>query len=435
MKNGKKSKLDSIKGDNQEKGRESVYELREELHGVIPKESFEFIDATNDTTVTWLQDQWKENVRKNKKYWRKHRSIRSCAGIGKNKVVIGIGSGPSFHKNKDVLKHHVNTDGVKPWEERRIITVAANHQYKPLLEMGIGPDFVLCVDGSDVVLDQLTKDIPPLGQNTIFIAGIHCDPKVIKTWSDQGRAIVFYTTPTIRDAFKQHMNRDAGKHMVEMGGNVLNGAFMIGAGVFQSTVFMGVGNDLSFPIKDSIDEQRESYYADKDYSTNAKETGTGRDEAKSDKVWAGFNLARKKVYLAGEPIGSIKRYDISLDLVGTSHTLWVYKTWLESTIMGQINNPVFLNYFNCSEGGILGVMAKDSAAEARDKPDNWYLLDEVAINKHTNRGMYHTAMLEDALEIFYRAKREVLCTSNSDAQYATVLEAENTMGDARIMHR
>ena len=399
-----------------------IYEKRTELHGVISKDNFDFIKTVNEMTVGHLGDEWTKNVIKNKRAWRKHQRLRSLLGIGRNKAVIGIGAGQSFNKNKDVLKRFVNSDGVKPWPERDFITIAANHQFKPLLEMGVIPDFVLLVDCSDVVMDQLTEDIPKEAGGVQLITGVHANPRVIKEWDRQGRGIVFYTTPApdIRDAVAKHLKRGKKRHEIELGGNVLNGAFMISAGVLQSTIFMGVGNDLSFEINDNVDEQRKGYYADGDYSTNAEVTGTGRDEGKSLKRWGGYSMERKRVIRIDESIGSKKRYNFELDIVGMSHTLWVYKIWMECTMMGQTNQPVYLHYFNCTEGGTLGVMAKKDTDEALKDPDNWFFLDEVCINKHTGRQMYMTAMLEDAIDIFLKTKRSQQWPKNfsQDALYA-----------------
>lgn len=383
------------------------YENRTELHGVISKTNYEFVESVNTVTIAHLGEEWAKNIKKNKKYWRKHQKLRNLLGLGRNKAVIGIGAGISFQKNKDVLKRVVNADGVKSWPNREFITIVSNHQFKPLLKMGIVPDFVLLVDASDVVMDQLTKDIPKEAHNTQLITGVHAHPKVIGEWDKQGRGIVFYATKSdvIRDAVKKHIVRGYKEHEIELGGNVLNGSFMIGAAVMQSTVFMGVGNDLSFEIDNDIEKQRKGYYADGDYSTNSEVTGTGRDEGKSLKRWAGYSMERKRVIRIDEPIGSKRRYNFELDVIGTSQTLWVYKTWLETAMMGQTALPVYLHYFNCSEGGILGVMAKDDSDEALKDPDNWYFFDEVCINKKTGKQMYMTAMLEDAIDVFLKARR------------------------------
>jgi hypothetical protein len=405
---------------------QSTYDEYTAIHGVISRNNFDFLGRINTQTIDHFKDMWTGNIKKNKKFWRKHLKLRGLSGLGINKAVIGIGAGPSFKKNKDVLKHYTSLDGIKPWEERDFITIAANHQFKPLLEMGIIPDFVLLVDGSDVVMDQLNKDIPKEALNTQLITGVHASPKVISEWDRQGRGIVFYTTPApvIRKAVKKHIKRGCDDHQIELGGNVLNGSFMIGCGALKSTIFMGVGNDLSFEIDNDVEKQREGYYSDGDYSTNAEVTGTGRDEGKCSKRWAGYRMERKKIVLLDEPIGSKRRYNFELDIVGTSHTLWVYKTWLETTMMGQTRSAVYFHYFNCTEGGILGVMARDDSDEALPDPKNWYFLDEVCINKHTGRQMYMTAMLEDAIEIFLKNKRSRTWHSQ-DAQYATALGAQH----------
>jgi len=400
------------------------YSKRTELHGIISKENFEVVRTVNKSTIKHFSKEWSDNIKRNKKYWRKHQKIRDLTGLGRNKAVIGIGAGPSFHKNKDVLKRYVVQDGTKSWPDREFITIASNHQFKPLLDMGIIPDFVLLVDASDVVMDQLTKDIPKEAKNTQMITGVHAHVNVLKEWDKQGRGIVFYSTPApiIQEASAKHIKRGYKDQILEMGGNVLNGAFMVGIAALQSTVFMGVGNDLSFEMNDDLETQRKGYYADGDYSTNAKVTGTGRDEGGSPKRWAGYNMERKRIISLDDPIGCHARYNFDLDIVGTSHTLWVYKIWLETTMMGQTALPVLFHYFNCTEGGILGVMAKDDSDEALSKPENWFFLDEVCVNEHTGKQMYMTAMLSDAIDIFLRSRRSQEWPVHQDVRYATGTE-------------
>ena len=403
------------------------YDKRTELHGIISRENFNLVRSVNKMTIGHLGKVWTNNIKKNKKYWRRHQKVRDLTGLGRNKAVIGIGAGPSFHKNKDVLKNYVVPDGIKSWPDREFITIVSNHQFKPLLDMGIIPDFVLLVDASDVVMDQLTKDIPKEAKHTQLITGVHANPDVIGKWDGQGRGIVFYSTPAevIQAASKEYIKRGYKEQALEMGGNVLNGSFMIGVSALQSTIFMGIGNDLSFKIDDDVDKQRKGYYADGDYSTNAKITGTGRDEGNSPKRWAGYRMERRKIISITDPIGCHARYNFELDVIGTSHTLWVYKVWLETTMMGQTALPVLFHYFNCTEGGILGVMARDNSDEALKNPKNWYFLDEMCINKHTGKQMYMTAMLSDAIEIYLKSRRSQTWDFDQDARYATGGEVVN----------
>lgn len=380
------------------KDTDAIWEAHPELHGTIHKQNWDFITMVNHTTQSYFDKIWVDNLKDNikKKLLKKHKFlVQDCVGLGKNKAVVGVGAGPSFNKNRADLQHFLNMDGVREWQHRHYITICANHQFKPLLSMGIIPDFVLLVDASDVVYDQLCKDIPEHGKSTILITGLHCSPKVLKEWSDQGREIRFLlnTANETKEAFQKLTGDDPNPYAIEMGGNVLNGSWVISITKFHSNVFICVGNDLSFSLYDKLDEQRTNYYADKDYSTNAKVSGTGRDEAARYKRWGGISrITRKDLIWAPT---KRPQYDIEIDLVGTSHTLWVYKTWLEATIMRQMIHPVSFHYFNCSEGGILGVMSKNGNGDHSEMrlTDNWYLLDEKC-------RFYHTARLRDTFEHF-----------------------------------
>lgn len=391
-----------------------------EFEGVISRKNWEFVGYSDKGTVGFLKKVWEKNIKQNieNKLWKKHRGLYDdCRGIGLNKACVGVGAGQCFNKNKDFLKKLVEVDGVKSWRDRNFIFIASNHQFKPLLNMGIIPDFVVVADASDVVLDQLTKDIPAEAQNCILIAGLHCSPKVLKRWYKQGRAIRFYLPHTVGldDVFRKEAGEDPQPHIILQGGNVLNSSWSIGLKYFHSSVFFALGNDLSYPVKKTIEEQRVSYYADGDYSSNAKETGTGRDEAGASKRWMGFKLIPRKIYT-----GKLhESYDVQLDVVGTTQTLWVYKTWLESNIFGNERSGRSYHYYNCTEGGIAGVMCKDDSDEGLNDESNWFLMDDVCKR-------WHTTTLKDAAEKFMRAKEAMRC--GLDAPSVIDLVHPNSMG-------
>ena len=389
------------------------YDSQTGLHGIISKNNYNFVSQIAKQTIGHLGEVWLENMYENMHLWNEHGCIQDLLRLGKNKATIGVGAGPSFNINKDQFKQVAEVDGIQEWEERDFIIIASNHQFKPLLKMGIIPDFVLLVDaGTKGVYEQLCEDIPEEGQYTTLITGIHCSPKIVNGWIDQGRSIKFFlsTSPDLQDAFKDTLGKDPDKYKIELGGNVLNGAWMVSLSILQSTVYIALGNDLSYPLHDDIQKRRDDYYADGDYTTNAPETGSGRDEAKIGKKWGGFSLKRKKIITGKD------RYDYELDEVGTSHTLWVYKTWLESAMMAVAKSPMHFHYFNCSEAGILGVLSKSEKLEDMASPDNWYMLDSVCPK-------YHTALFEDAVTTFLKAKEmmEEECRI-SDAQHVTVSE-------------
>ena len=109
----------------------------------------------------------------------------------------------------------------------------------------------------------------------------------------------------------------------------------------------------------------------------------------------------------------------SLKPVGISHTLFTYKTWLETQVIMNSDAPRSWHYYNCSEEGALGVMAKSTDPSRMNDKDNWYLLDEKIGHR------YHTRKLEEAVCQFLMAKQalakrkamEIL----TDAKSATIL--------------
>lgn len=427
----KKKKKDKI--NYTIKDTNKIWDASPEIHGIIHKTNWDFITAVNTMTQRYLDQTWVDNLRANvkSKLLRNCKFlVEDCVGLGKNKAIVGVGSGPSFNKNCWDLQYFLNRDGIRNWDERRYITICSNHQFKPLLKMGIIPDFVLLVDASEVVMDQLTKDIPEHGKSTILITGLHCSPKVLTKWVEQGRDIrlLLNTANETKEVFQKVTGKDPEQYCIELGGNVLNGAWVIGITKMHSNVFIGVANDLSFKLYNDLDEQRKNYYCDKDYSTNAKVTGTGRDEAARYKRWGGISKIKRKDIIWSKE--KRPEYDIEIDVVGTSHTLWVYKNWLEATLLRQMKHPVSFHYFNCTEGGILGVMSKNGNGDKDEmrRTDNWYLLDEKC-------RFYHTAVLKDTMEHFELC-REVFdkkChpINQLDALNAVALGHQGLVGTAR----
>jgi hypothetical protein len=369
-----------------------------EFAGVISKKNWEHIGHSDKMTVGWLSKMWEQNARDNfdNKLWKKHGPLRrDCFGLGRNKAVVGIGAGASLKKNLHILKRIVLEDGRKDWKDRDFVFIASNHMFKPLLKEGIIPDFVILADASDVVKPQLLEDIPSSGQNTILIAGVHCSPKILKKWAKQGRAIRFYISASgeMERTVREHYKIDPKPYMALQGGNVINSAWSMGMMVLRSTVFMALGNDLSFPVDDDVEKRRNGYYADGDYSANI---ANKRDEAKSTKRWMGFELERTHIITSDVN----KRYHIKVKQVGTTSSLWVYKTWLEANCIGSAFKHIPYHYYNCSEGGIAGVMCKDDSDEGLNDESNWFMLDDVCPR-------YHTRMFEDAISEFLRAKEAI----------------------------
>ena len=377
------------------------------LHGIIHRDSHKFLKFSNDKTVNHLLPMWKKNMDENHKngLWKSQGSVvTSCHMLGKDKACIGVGAGKSFKKNAETLKFIHDNDAVKDWENRDFIIFASNHQFKPLLKMGIIPDFVFLVDASGMpsVQKQLCEDIPKEGKDVVLISPFHVGSNIAKMWTDQGRKMLFFfsNNEQLLEYANETMGEDFKPHSQVAGGNVLNTMWMFSSKIFGSTVFMGVGNDLSFELKNTKKEQEKSYYYDGDYSTNAPVTGSGRDEAGCDKKWLGFGVKKLNIFVPNKNNLEI----VGAEIVGTSHSLWVYKTWMEESMLLVTHyfKHLGLHYYNCSEGGILGVMARNFEDEELKKNENWYMLDEVCPR-------WHTTTLEHAASQFLKAKDGVRC--------------------------
>lgn len=359
----------------------------------VPKKIWEGMDNCNKITDKYLSEMWHNNIRANinSGLFKEHGTLReSCQGSGFNKALIAIGAGPSYNKNKDVLKDLSDLNLQYNLDEQPFIFVASNHQFKTCVNDGIYPHFVILIDGSDAVYDQLCKDIPKHGHHTILITGLHCNNKVLTDWSKQGRLITFYlgTEEEQAELFTELTDRDPKYAQCEHGGNCLNMAWVMGMRFFKSSVFMCVGNDLSFELSKDYKTRKMGYYADGDYTSNI---ASKRDEARQKWAWMGYENLRKSPIMPD-------RYVYDLKPVATTFQFYTYKMWLESQVLMNSDSMIPFHYFNCSEEGTLGVMAKDISPDKFEDKDNWTLLDEVIPKR------WHTWPLADAAEIFLQAR-------------------------------
>jgi len=360
---------------------------------LISETIWDGIHRVNEKSNEAMTDMWQENIRDNLKAdcFAKHMRANELNGLGTRKAVIAVGAGPSLKKNIDVLKEISDICVASPSiDTQPFIIIASNHMYKPLLEKKIYPHFVMLVDGGDAVYDQLCKDIPKKDK-TILLAPVQIHPKIYKSWTKQGRSIIWFYSmdEKAQRIYKEYRSDDPNKIVLEFGGNVLNCMWALSIRYLKSTVFMCVGNDLCFPRTDNLKERRKAFYATGDYAINIKNK---RDEARSTYAWMGFEL-KKSVILDGTYI--------DLQPVNVSHSQFTYKIWAESQIILNASAPLSWQYFNCTEGGSLGVMSRGSTKEEMADDNNWYLLDEKMPMR------YRTRRLEDAAWQFLRAREMV----------------------------
>ena len=391
------------------------------LEKVVSRRVWAYVEGCGRFTSERMADKWDKNFKKNLKHiYPKYGSVAGqFMGFAKDKAVIMVGAGPSFNRNKDDLKKVYDFNLQFKLKDQPFVIIASNHQFKPLLEMGIFPHFVMLGDGGGHVYDQLCTDIPPLGQNAVLITTMYADHKIIKAWTRQGRGCCFYipTGEKYIKLFEEKTGEESFPVSLGQGGNIANAALLLTIKILQSLVFMVIGNDLSYPYDPDVDKRREMFYADGDYSTNIDRNV---DEAKDRFQWLGFEMRDNPF----EPEKKI----IDFKPVGISRQLFIYKTWVETHAIAWAEMGIKYHYYNCSEAGACGVLAKSFEINEMPKDENWYLLDEIIPKR------WKTRSLMQAVNEFLEAT--LLCQMNEDAAGVNLLCSPTKMDIARTVgHR
>jgi hypothetical protein len=359
------------------------------LQSYFPEPLYNYMSLCGDKTAEKLGDVWKKNIDRNlDKFFGEHGPIgEDLIGFAKNKAVILVGAGPSFNNNKDVLKRLYDFNTKFDLQDQPFVIIASNHQLKPLLDMGIFPHFTLVLDAGNHFRHQF------LNLNTdmkcIMIANIAADHKMLKRWHRDGHTISFFMSDSTKNREyyeKKAKGRDPERICTFTGGNVLNLGFALTLRYLHSRFIIVLGNDLSFPMLEEADERRAAFYSDGDYSTNDK------DEAKSKIAWMAYSHAGKSTF---DPSAQLIDYTKVL----TSHQLLIYKAWIEMHVAkwSQDKIDIPFRYYNCSEGGITGVLAKKHAVKDLEDPKNWTLMDELAPDRWFTKPLIEAA--KDFLEI------------------------------------
>lgn len=383
---------------------EDLVKHNPKIADILDPDVYDGMYRNNQRTVKILSKTWEKNSRINmKRYYKRYGLfVDNCKGLGLNKAVIGIGAGPSLKRNWDYLKKLNRWNWELPMEMQPFIFIVSNHQFKPCLEAGIIPHFVILVDAGDSasIYNQMCKDIPPIAKGITLICSTHINPELLRDWREQGRLFQFYIPA--EDETKEFYDSLAGEEIPDdkkfpQGGNVMNVAWVASLIGLQSKIFVALGCDLSYEVSDSLTQRRDNYYADGDYSSNL---ASGRDEASGSKRWIGFDMTRN-------PFTDKAQYKFVQ--LGTTASLYTYKEWFEVFIAVQDMSPESFHYYNCSEAGILGVIPKSYKKVDMENIDNWMLLDEILPKR------YHTRLFKDTAsdiitfkEISWHHQREIL---------------------------
>jgi hypothetical protein len=388
----------------------------------MPKQVWNGIKKADHDTNEHLGELWENNVKENvKRFLPKHGWINDgYAGIGRYKAIIAVGSGPSLSKNKDYLKTVSLADGTRDYEKQDFIVMSSNHQLKGCFDAGIIPHFAMVADGSPNLAKQL--DVGSAGRHTILLANIITHPDVVAKWKGPVK-FVCPKSDKIMGIVSDVMGEEIDSNRcVTAGGNILNLSFTVGLGLFRASVWMCVGNDLSYPPATDLKDRRKGFYEDGDYSTNIK---SKRDEAIHEFEWAGFTLPKSTIWTPKNNINWKGEW------LWTAPTLFYYKSWLETNSMILWESGSQFHVYNCTEGGILGVLLKEemNVAEKYDEKfnyDNWFLMDEIS------KGRWRTRTLWHACEEFHETKQKLLGRNawpgviQSAVPYATNMGRQHT---------
>jgi len=364
---------------------DALIEHNPKIAQVINEKIYDFSGKVNDKTVDVLGDLWHRHFKKNLSlFYKKHGLVNDgCHGFGHNKAVIGIGAGPSFSRNKEYLKRICHYNSKFPFNQQPFLFIVSNHQFKPCVNEGIVPHFVALADASesDAIKSQLCDDVPERAHHTILLCSLNANPHLLKEWDKQGKLIQFYVPPGEwnKKTFKEKTGFDAEKKQLMQGGNVMNVSWVASWAALGSRIFITVGNDLGYEPEKDEEKRRQNYYADGDYSTNL---ASNRDEAKKQFAWMGYSI--DPTVIVDEKMLTFKPYS-------TVSSLFNYKAWIETMIGIQDASGQSFHYYNCSEAGILGVLAKSYEVDDMTDMDNWILMDEIFPNH------WHTTTFEAAV--------------------------------------
>ena len=264
---------------------------------------YEFCQFGNkvDEEIHKLPEVWFKNAEINIEWIDKNkdRVIGSVYDLPsyKDKAIVFVGASPILKKTWHYLKGLDN----------RFIIVAVNSSARYLLNRGIIPHYVVCIDGHPSKYWDLS--LGKRGEKVIGIFSPYVTPEALRQFRGK-----FYMIPYTHKGRKYKSITDKvrgrwGKG-ISSGGNAFNAAVSSFANCTDARIMLFVGNELSFKRK---------------YYVHGK---SGNDE-----------------------IPHYYTKDVKGKRVRTLSALWTYKIWLEANI--EAISPPYVCY-NCSEG-ILGI--------------------------------------------------------------------------------
>jgi hypothetical protein len=189
-----------------------------------------------------LHKEWNVRTQENMPLFKKENSIwrLDFKYYAKDeKAMILVGSSPSLARD---------INGLKEIDENFLI-ICANSALKFLLQNGVKPDFVVCVDCDEIDIPQ-HLDVKESKDITLLASTVVCR-KALDNWKGPIYFLPYYS---VEKDLIEKVRKRLGR-MVPSGGNSITSAFYTASVIFGSRTVMFVGNEYCF-------DDVKHYYAD-----------------------------------------------------------------------------------------------------------------------------------------------------------------------------
>lgn len=269
---------------------------------------YNFLKFVNkvDEDIHKLPEVWIRNAEENLP-WLEENKDRVLGSIYdlpeyQDKAIIFVGASPilkkTWHHLKEINDH--------------FIIVAVNSSVKYLLNRGIKPDYVVCIDG--VQGTSWSLDLGKRAEDIVGIFSPYAAPTALRDWPGKIRIVPYTHKGSKYKKITSHVRRKWGKG-VSSGGNALNAAVAIFGVGTKAKIFLFAGNELCI---------------NRSYSAGIK---------------------YKNALSRNDLIPHYFSKDVNGKRVRIITPLWTYKLWLETNC--ETMSPPYV-FYNCSEG-ILGI--------------------------------------------------------------------------------
>lgn len=274
---------------------------------VPPEVLFAEACKSDEITVNSWRSIWEKNTKENHERFGpfSSKAIGEIFECAQKRPVIIAGAGPSLKNNWEALKKRGD-----------IHFVSCLHNFHFLEDRGVPADFYVTLDAGEIVIDEVyeggqksEEEYWAISEKRTLLAYIGTSPRLLEKWRGK---VLFFNAPCPSPPVREKLESIEAFHQyASTGGNVLGACLYIARGFMGASTIAFMGADFSF----SYDKKFHAWDSRYDESL-------------------GNVLRVRDVF--GLPVFTWKSY----------HN---FKGWFEHiamTVPGQ--------YYNCSEGGILG---------------------------------------------------------------------------------